>query len=178
MTQEDQINSISVSFTADSSDDEMSNALQKSVDAVSTSTLNIKQEAVSTPSSNRMHPSSNLHNIVKTEPNPERPALMSDDDLLDAIRNDKPYNEAERGALASQVCNMGRMAAHTGQRVMWDDALTAAPLAPDLEKLVGLDGAAPVKANADGSYPSPQPGITTSNITSLLTASGCAAANA
>ena len=82
------------------------------------------------------------------------------DDLLDAIRNDKPYNEAERGALASQVCNLGRMAAHTGQRVMWDEALNAEPLAPDLEKLVGLDGDAPVKANADGSYPSPQPGIT------------------
>jgi hypothetical protein len=29
-----------------------------------------------------------------------------------------------------------------------------------LEKLVGLGGDAPVKANADGSYPSPQPGIT------------------
>ena len=45
------------------------------------------------------------------------------EDLLDAIRNDKPYN-AERGALASQVCNM-RMAVHTGQRVMWDDAMNA-----------------------------------------------------
>jgi predicted dehydrogenase len=83
------------------------------------------------------------------------------EDLLDAIRNDKPYNEAERGALASQVCNMGRMAAHTGQRVMWDDALNADPLAPEIEKLVGLGGnSAPVKADADGFYPTPQPGIT------------------
>jgi len=82
------------------------------------------------------------------------------EDLLDAIRNDKPYNEAERGALASQVCNMGRMAAHTGQRVMWDDAFNAKPLAPDLELLKGLDGKAPVSANKDGFYPVPQPGIT------------------
>ena len=82
------------------------------------------------------------------------------EDLLDAIRNDKPYNEAERGALASQGCNMGRMAAHTGQRVMWNDALNADPLAPELEKLVGLGGDAPVKADADGFYPTPQPGIT------------------
>jgi len=83
------------------------------------------------------------------------------EDLLDAIRNDKPYNEAERGALASQVCNMGRMAAHTGQRVMWDDALNADPLAPGIEKLVGLGGdSAPVKADANGFYPTPQPGIT------------------
>ena len=70
-------------------------------------------------------------------------------------------NEAERGALASQVCNMGRMAAHTGQRVMWDDALNADPLAPEIEKLVGLGGdSAPVKADTDGFYPTPQPGIT------------------
>ena len=82
------------------------------------------------------------------------------DDLLDAIRNDKPYNEAERGALASQVCNMGRMAAHTGQRVTWDDALNAKPLAPDLDQLKGFDSKAPVTANKDGFYPVPQPGIT------------------
>ena len=56
---------------------------------------------------------------------------------------------------------MGRMAAHTGQRVMWDDALNADPLAPEVEKLVGLGGdSAPVKADADGFYPTPQPGIT------------------
>ena len=83
------------------------------------------------------------------------------DDLLDAIRNNKPYNEAERGALASQVCNMGRMAAHTGQRVMWDDALNAAPLAPNLTKLAGPGGGkAPVNADDNGFYPVPQPGIT------------------
>jgi len=82
------------------------------------------------------------------------------DDLLDAIRNDKPYNEADRGALASQVCNMGRMAAHTGQRVTWDDALNAKPLAPDLDQLKGFDSKAPVTADKDGFYPVPQPGIT------------------
>ncbi len=82
------------------------------------------------------------------------------DDLLDAIRNNKPYNEADRGALASQVCNMGRMAAHTGQRVMWDEAMNAPALSPDLDKLKGLDGKAPVTADKDGFYPVPQPGIT------------------
>ena len=82
------------------------------------------------------------------------------EDLLDAIRNNKPYNEAERGVLASQVCNMGRMAAHTGQRVMWDDALNAKPMAPDLDKLKGFDSKAPVTADKDGFYPVPQPGIT------------------
>ena len=43
---------------------------------------------------------------------------------------------------------------------MWNDALNADPLAPELEKLVGLGGDAPVKADADGFYPTPQPGIT------------------
>ena len=80
--------------------------------------------------------------------------------MLDALRNDKPYTEAERGALASQVCNMGRMAAHTGQKVMWDDALNAKPLAPDLDKLEGFDSKAPVTADKDGFYPTPKPGIT------------------
>ena len=35
-------------------------------------------------------------------------------DLVDAIRNDKPYNEAERGVEASLVTSLGRKAAHTG----------------------------------------------------------------
>ncbi|MSU42314.1 MAG: Gfo/Idh/MocA family oxidoreductase [Pedosphaera sp.] len=81
------------------------------------------------------------------------------DDLLDAVRNDKPYNEADRGALASQVCNMGRMAAHTGQRITWDMALNAEPLAGNLDKLMGFDSKAPVLADANGFYPVPQPGI-------------------
>ncbi len=36
-------------------------------------------------------------------------------DLMDAIRNDKPYSELKRGVEASVVTSMGRMAAHTGQ---------------------------------------------------------------
>ena len=55
---------------------------------------------------------------------------------------------------------MGRMAAHTGQRVMWDDALNAKPFAPDLDKLAGFDSKAPVTADKDGFYPTPNPGIT------------------
>jgi hypothetical protein len=39
---------------------------------------------------------------------------------LDAIRQDKPYNEARRGAEASLVTSMGRMAAHTGRIVTYN----------------------------------------------------------
>ena len=37
------------------------------------------------------------------------PYQQEHDDLFDAIRNDKPYNEAERGALSSMTAILGRM---------------------------------------------------------------------
>ena len=45
------------------------------------------------------------------------------DDLVDAIRNNRPYNEVKRGVEASLVTSMGRMAAHTGQVVTYDQML-------------------------------------------------------
>jgi hypothetical protein len=82
-------------------------------------------------------------------------------DLLEAIRNDKPYSEVERGVYASAVTSMGRMAAHTGQEIMLDDLLNCdQEFAPGLDKLTGTDGAAPLKADKDGKYPVPTPGIT------------------
>jgi predicted dehydrogenase len=81
------------------------------------------------------------------------------DDLLDAIRNNKPYNEAPRGIEASLVTAMGRMAAHTGQVIQRDDYLEHdIEFAPDVDKLV-LNGPAPLLADKDGKYPVPQPGI-------------------
>ncbi len=92
------------------------------------------------------------------EPNPYR---LEWEDLFDAIRNDKPYNEVERGTSASLVTAMGRMAAHTGQEITWDQILNCEhEFAPDVDKLV-LDGPAPIQADAEGKYPVPQPGITT-----------------
>ena len=44
---------------------------------------------------------------------------------MDAIRNDKPYNEVKRGVEASLVTSMGRMAAHTGQEITFDDMLNS-----------------------------------------------------
>ena len=40
--------------------------------------------------------------------------------LLDAIRNDRPHNEARRAALSNLGAIMGRAAVHTGQIVTWD----------------------------------------------------------
>jgi len=82
-------------------------------------------------------------------------------DLMEAIRNDKPYNEAKRGVQASVVSSMGRMAAHTGQEITYDDMLNCEhEMAPGVDKFT-MDSPAPVKANKDGRYPAPMPGITT-----------------
>jgi predicted dehydrogenase len=83
------------------------------------------------------------------------------DDLLDAIRSDRPYNEVKRGVEASLVACMGRMAAHTGQEITFEQMLNCEhEFAPGLDKLT-VDSPAPLHADSGGRYPVPQPGITT-----------------
>jgi len=93
-------------------------------------------------------------------PQPEpSPFQLEWDDLIDAIRKDKPYNEAKRGAEASLVSSMGRMAAHTGQVITYDDILNCKhEFAPDVDKLT-MDSPAPLQSDSEGKYPVPQPGI-------------------
>ncbi len=90
------------------------------------------------------------------EPNPYQ---LEWDDLVDAVRQDKPYNEAKRGAEASMVSSMGRLAAHTGQIVTFDQMLNHDhEMAPDVDKFA--DGSpAPVQLDANGKYPVPMPGL-------------------
>jgi len=84
---------------------------------------------------------------------------MEWEDLIEAIRDDLPFNEAERGARASLVTSMGRMAAHTGKIVTYDDILNCDhEFAPDVDKLT-VDGEPPLKKEADGKYPIPMPGL-------------------
>jgi len=81
-------------------------------------------------------------------------------DLVDAIRDGKPYNEAKRGAEGSLVTSMGRMAAHTGQEITYEDILNGDhEFAPTVDQLT-MDSPAPVPAGPDGTYPKPMPGIT------------------
>ena len=98
--------------------------------------------------------------LVWAFPQPEpNPYDLEWEDLVEAIRNDRPYNEVKRGAEASLVTSMGRMAAHTGQIVTFDDILNSDhEFAPNVDKLT-LDSDAPLQAGADGSYPVPEPGI-------------------
>jgi hypothetical protein len=91
------------------------------------------------------------------EPNPYDTEWQ---DLLDAIREDKPYNEVERGVRASLVTSMGRMAAHTGQEISFEDMLNCQhEFAPDVAELT-LTSQAPLRCGPDGKYPVPMPGIT------------------
>jgi hypothetical protein len=54
---------------------------------------------------------------------------------------------------------MGRMAAHTGQIITFDQALNCEhEFAPNVDKLT-MDSPAPLRLNSDGNYPVPQPGI-------------------
>ena len=81
-------------------------------------------------------------------------------DLMDAIRNDKPYNEVERGVKVSTVSSMGRMAAHTGQEITYEEMLNCEhEMAPGLDKITE-DSPAPVLPDKNGRYPVPQPGQT------------------
>ncbi|HTT63965.1 MAG TPA: Gfo/Idh/MocA family oxidoreductase [Bryobacteraceae bacterium] len=100
--------------------------------------------------------------LVWAFPQPERsPYDLEWEDLIAAIREDRPYNEVKRGAEASLVASMGRMAAHTGQVVTFDQMLNCAhEFAPDVDKLT-MDSPAPLRAGSDGHYPVPQPGIVT-----------------
>ncbi len=80
-------------------------------------------------------------------------------DLIEAIRHDKPYNEAASGVNASVVTSMGRYAAHTAQEVTFDEFLNHEhEYAPGVDKLT-MESEAFLKADANGKYPIPEPGI-------------------
>jgi len=97
--------------------------------------------------------------VWRYQPEEADPYQVEWDDLLTAVRHDKPYNEVQRGAEASLVTAMGRMAAHTGQLITRDQMLNCDhEFAPGLDKLV-MDSPAPLRAGPDGKYPVPAPGI-------------------
>jgi predicted dehydrogenase len=100
--------------------------------------------------------------VVWAFPQPEKsPYQLEWDDLVDAIIHDKPYNEVPRGVEASLVTSMGRMAAHTGQEITYEQMLNCPhEFAPNVADLTP-DGPAPVMPDADGNYPVPMPGIVT-----------------
>jgi hypothetical protein len=102
---------------------------------------------------------SNMLWSSKNVPDQMDPYQNEWEELVDAIRNNKPHNEAKRGIEASITSNMGRMAAHTGQEITFEDALNSNhEMAPNVDKWT-MESHAPVKAENDGKYPGPMPGI-------------------
>ena len=95
----------------------------------------------------------------KVRPEERNPYQNEWNDLMDAIRNDKPYNETESGVKTSLVTSLGRMAAHTGQEITYDEILNCDhEMAPGLDKLT-MDSPAPLWSDSEGKYPVPEPGI-------------------
>jgi predicted dehydrogenase len=93
------------------------------------------------------------------QPEGENPYQVEWNDLVRAIREDTPYNEVERGVMASAVTSMGRMAAHTGQEITLEKFMSNPhEFAPGIEDLT-LDSPSPLQANADGKYSVPMPGL-------------------
>ena len=78
--------------------------------------------------------------------------------LLDAIRNDRPHNEAERAALANLATIMGRAAVHCGKTITWDEAMASNfQFCPNIDSLTP-DSPAPAQEDAEGRLPAPTPG--------------------
>ena len=79
-------------------------------------------------------------------------------DFLEAIRTNKPFNQAKRAAHSNLAAIMGRAAMHMGRTVSWDEAL-----ASKFEWFPGIDqltheSEPPIKSDDKGRYPVPVPG--------------------
>ncbi|MCO8122963.1 Gfo/Idh/MocA family oxidoreductase [Stieleria sp. TO1_6] len=115
-----------------------------------------------TPAKSRIYSGQNFDkdNLVWEYPQPEpNPYQLEWDDLITAIRNDTPYNEVERGVMASAVTSMGRMAAHTGQEITLDEFMKHThEFAPGVADLT-QDSESPLQPKPDGTYSVPMPGL-------------------
>jgi hypothetical protein len=104
---------------------------------------------------------SNSDIVWRAPQNEPDPYQLEWNDLLQAIRQNRPYNEVRRGAEASLVTAMGRMSAHTGQIITRDQMLNHEhEFAPTVDQLA-MDSPAPLRLGENGKYPVPQPGIVT-----------------
>ncbi|MGD0901018.1 MAG: Gfo/Idh/MocA family oxidoreductase [Thermoguttaceae bacterium] len=99
-------------------------------------------------------------NLVWQGPAEVNPYLVEWQVLVDAIRQDKPHNEADRAIDANMASLMGRMAAHTGKYVTRQEAEASTfEYVKEIEHMT-FDTPAPILPGADGIYPCPLPGAT------------------
>ncbi len=86
------------------------------------------------------------------------PYQVEHDDLFASIRDGKPINEAENGALSSMTSILGRMCTYSGKMIAWEDALASNVSLQPKEYNFKTDP--PVMPNADGTYAIAIPGLT------------------
>jgi predicted dehydrogenase len=103
----------------------------------------------------------NAENLAWSYEGPACDQYQVEHDLLfAAIRNDRPYNEAERCAKSCLTAIMGRMACECGRELTWDEAMNSTlELAPGLDQYT-MDSKPPVVPDASGRYPIAMPGQT------------------
>jgi predicted dehydrogenase len=78
--------------------------------------------------------------------------------LMESLRNGEKPMEAEYGAKSTMTSILGRMAAYSGQEIMWEDAINSKlSLAPDK---YAWDGNPQPQPDENGRYKIPMPGIT------------------
>lgn len=81
--------------------------------------------------------------------------------LLDNIRNDRPQNETRRAAYSNVADLMGRAAVHSGKVITWDEAMASDfQFCPNIDAM-DYGAPPPVRADAEGRYPVPVPGVWT-----------------
>jgi predicted dehydrogenase len=78
--------------------------------------------------------------------------------LLDAIRHDKPHNEARRAALTNLADIMGRAAIHSGKIISWEEAMASDfAFCPGIDTM-DYDTPPPLQPDTQGRYQVPIPG--------------------
>jgi myo-inositol 2-dehydrogenase / D-chiro-inositol 1-dehydrogenase len=83
---------------------------------------------------------------------------LEHDELFNAIREGKPFNEAEYGAHSTMTAILGRMATYSGKMLQWDDALNSK--IDYFPEQLAWDAEPSVKPGPDGWYANPVPGTT------------------
>jgi predicted dehydrogenase len=80
------------------------------------------------------------------------------DDLFAAIRENRPYNEAENGAHSTMMAILGRMCTYSGQVLTWEKAINSEISV--MPKEFTFQSTPPTLPDSDGFYPIPVPGKT------------------
>ena len=93
--------------------------------------------------------------LWKFEGKSDNPYQVEHDELHDAIRNDKPLNNAVYGTTSSFSAVLGRTATYTGKQTGYDDLMKTG--FRTMPESLTWDTIPPVVPDKDGNYPLPMP---------------------